>query len=842
MASFKRQFTEFPGYDKIAEIESIVTIDQTPPSTPLGAGTGVVCIVGEFEDGQFNAPLRVYGADDIEENFGLFGHVKDGQASMYPVAQRSGGSTFPWNGNAYIALKRKRFAGLVLCRVDSSAGAVQLSRLATMDGAFNAPWSLTPGDVLRVSLDGAAALVATFTAATAQITAAAAVYPVSVGGLTLELVVDRGGLQVVTFTDADLTLQDVIDRVNSAVAAPVASDASGQLRLSSLRQGWGGAIEVVGGSALSQLGLPAAVVQQELTGTVATAAAGAWTASLQQQIDGQTLTYTASYTAAGGDSEDDIRDGLLTSFLGLGVPFATFAPGGAGEFVTTMAENRVASSPAITPPGGGAGTFVETTPAVVTLARGTGNVRDIAAVTLTEFESVVSALTGVTATHTEDGLPRLQNTATPGTGTISIVAPSPAAAAFGFPVGVPAHAGTGGVAGTVPSGTLLRDVATGTLWITMERVDTTADNGGPYTVRVRPAVDDDTAPTAAAGDIAEVIDTLYAGFAVTHSAPISRLNAPQMDARYMAAIESVLDVAGVAHDVNILLAARSSPMINRAVVSNAVEATRTGHRARKAVVSPPVGTAKLDAMSSDPGGVGEVRNRRAFYVFPGLSVQIPEIAARGASGGVGFSRDGVVDVVGAPWYASVRSILPPEENAGQELSSSQLGESLDVLGMESAYDRGRGGAKLTIDDYKAFRSAGIIAPRQDRVSGLVFHSDVTTAPRTTQEALTDAKRQFMADFINDTLSDIGQQHAKKLNKVTRRRAHLAQITGFLEILLSPQQPDLSRIAEYAVKDETPAALAGRGFQVIKVAVRMIDSADFIVYRSTVGTTVQVDQI
>ena len=50
VAGFTRVFTQFPGFSVLGAIESVNTIDLAPPANPLGAGVGVVCVVGEFED------------------------------------------------------------------------------------------------------------------------------------------------------------------------------------------------------------------------------------------------------------------------------------------------------------------------------------------------------------------------------------------------------------------------------------------------------------------------------------------------------------------------------------------------------------------------------------------------------------------------------------------------------------------------------------------------------------------------------------------------------------------------------------------------------------------------
>lgn len=845
MSSFRRSFNVDPGLTVLGEIESINIIDNEPPATPLGAGSGVVCLVGEFENGPFNIPTQVFGGAEMESIYGGLGWIKSDTPYSYCVAEQSAGAPAPWAGNAYIALKKKRMAGLILCRVDGSAGSVEFSRLASITGEEVGPWSLDTGFTLNISVDGAAAVVATFTGTAATITAVAGTFPtLFVGGETLEISIDGNPTQIVTFQAGDQSNTQVRDRINSSVAATIADVSGGQVRLSSLVGGWTGSIEVVGGTALATIGFPSAPVAEVDTMTVTGASSSVtWTASIAtvNREDGTTVTYTATYASDGSGTIAEIRDGLLTSWLGQSTPGVTFTAGGAGVVLATADENVSLSAPTITPGGAGTGTFTETTAPVLTLTYGAGNCANIDAVTLAEFITIVTALTGVVADSDEDNFPRINNDATALSGELEIVAPSTGATALGFSIGSTAAAGTGGVSGTISAGTLLNDSGNDVLWITMEDVTVTEDDGGPYEVRVRPATDTDTAPTCDVGDCDEIVDTLFTGFIVNNTAALSRLTNSQMDSRYVEAIESTLDTAGVSHDINQIFSARSTGTINRALSQIASQAAATGHRHRKALISPPIGTTKTVARGSTAVGVGANRDRRTMYLFPAMSIQVPELASIGSAGGVGFTDDGVIDVPSCGFYAAVRSLIPPEENAGQQLSDTNYG-NLDVVGLEASYDRSREGEGLTMQDYIAFKAAGIIAPRPDRLSGMVFQSDVTSVSPVTNPGLVDAKRQYFADFIYDSLQDIASKYSKKMSIGVRRQNFKAAVVMFLEILKSSTQPEVSRLDDYAVKDDTTKEQRAAGFQIFKLGVRQHASMDYIVFRSTVGTTVSIEEI
>lgn len=842
MAGFRRVFTQFPGFDVLGSIESVNIIDVPPPASPLGAGSGVVCVVGEFEKGPLNAPTRVFGGSDLEAKFGGFGHTYDGTTSQFPVAVRSAGSADYWNGNGFIALRNKRFAGLVVVRVDNSAGDVEFSRLACITGG-KAPFDLANGDTLLVSVDGGPPVTATFTGAKASITGSGGTYPTGfVGGETLELSIDGQPTLVVTFTAAEQTLAQVIAKVNAAAAATIAFDNGGELELRSLIGGTAGSIEVVGGTALATLGFPTAPVPQVDTYTVnSNTGGGAFTVQVQAPTNGQPVTYQATYTAGAGDTVTQVRDGLLNALSATGIPGITFAAQGAADITATGDANVAFTSTVLAEPAPGDLTIATTTAPVLTEYFGTGNVANIDRVSQAEVAAIVGALAGVAVDTDKNGNLRLCATTTPNSGSIAIGAPSTAAAALGLPVGTTVFANQGGEV-TIPAGTRVRDTVTGAVWVTLEDLTWEAGRSTPLAAKVRPAVDDDTTPTSSAGNVTEVLDTLDGGFVANNPADLNRLTAAQMDARYMQAIESTIDVSGVAFDINIIYSARTSEQIMLALRDNARTATATGHRARKAVVAPPLGTDRATAKGGTGVGVGNVgREQRVFYVFPGLRTFIPEIAAKGAAGGPGFTDDGIIDVRADGFYASVASILPPEENRGQQLSDTNYGP-MNATGLEAAYDKELGGVGLTIDDYIDFKANGIVAPRSDRVAGLVFQSDVTSVNPSTQPELVDAKRRFMGDFIIDTLGDIAKGYVKKLNTPIRRRAFLSTISAFLETLKSPNQPETSRIEDYRVVDDTSAEQRAAGFQIVNVAVRLFASMDFIVFRTTVGTTVNVEEI
>lgn len=849
MSGFRRVFVANPGFTVLGNIESINTIDIPPPASPLGAGSGVVNIVGEFEKGILNAPTRVTGGSDLETNFGGFGFEVNGTLSQLPVAVQSAGtdSSNFWNGNGFIHLRNKTFAGLIITRVDNSPGTVTASRLACAIGGIE-PYDMAPGDTVGINLDAAATVAATFTAAPASIIGTAGTFPTGfVGGETLELSIDGGGTVVVPFTVADQTVDNVVDRVNSVTASSnpfIAFNTGGELELRSRNQGFGASIEVIGGSAVSTLDLPFPAVAQVDTYTQNATSAGLYTLRTAIVIAGVSTNFDASFTNT-GEAVGPNRDALLAAYQALGVPGVTYVTSGAVDIVATGDVNVQFTSSVFAEPTPSDVTIALTTTGVFSLEVGTGNVSNIDLVTLAEASSIIeTAVPGAVADSTPTNNLRICNSTTPVTGTIEIDAASTGAAALGLTTGIVAAANSSPLGDTlIPAGTRIQDATTGAIWVTLEDTVSVTALATTLELKVRPGVDDDTAPTAAIGDLNVLLDSLDESYTFTNSAALNRLTDSQMDVRYLDAIDATIDVSGTPFDINIMYSARTTERIMQKLRDNAVSATATGHRARKAVIGPPLATTRAIAQGSTGVGVGNTgREQRAFYAFPGLTTFIPEIAVIGELGGPGFTDTGVINIRSDGFYASVGSVLPPEENRGQQLSDTNYG-AMNALSLEDFYNKEvAGGIGLTIDDYILFKAAGIIAPRTDRTSGLIFQSDVTSVNPLTQQALVDAKRRFMGDFIIDSLGDIAANYVKKLNTPSRRRAFISVLNGFLEGLKTPNQPDFSRIADYKVVDETSNEQRAQGFQVMAVSVQIFASMDFIVFRTQVGATVNVEEL
>lgn len=828
---FRTVLRSFPGYPAIAQQPpGVIVIDQRPPATLIGAGTGTLCLVAEFDKGPIESPTEVFGEVDRVNIFGGLGFtIAEGQFRG-ASAQKSGGSE-PWNGNGYIWLANKLAPPrLVLVRVDSSAGVVTFTRLACLVGG-NESVALSSGDQATFLLDGATPATGTFTGAKATFSGSGATYA-SLGGKTLELQWDEADPFVIVFQSTDTDENDVVARINAATAATLAFDDSGEIGLQSVIAGADGFIKVIGGTALAALGLPATPTQDLWTLTV-TADTVAVQLRVSRFVDGVEIDYdTASVPATPGNVTTK-RNNLLTALNNLGIPGATFASVSTDE-ITLTADDNVIFTDFSALAGGAEVTIVNTTPGVVTEAHGTGNVGNLAEVTVAEQAAVLDAVANISAEVDADGFLRVCNTATPGTGTIQ-GSGGAALTVLGFDTTTEVDATTM-PAVTIPAGTRVQDsTATATIWVTMEDTETLDASGNLLTevdVKVRPFFDTDTALASSANDVTLILDQLPSGFVVENAASITRLTAAQLDARYLVALEKSLAETDLTAAINFIASARTSVAIRQALKLNAVTATEAGLACRKAFTRPRIGVTRDTAYTD----VAANRDERVQFAFPGVSTVITEISIVGTAGGVGFSADGRIDVGSDSFAAVSAAILPPEQQISQFLAETDAG-ALDFLSLEAAYDPKRGGTELKKGDYQAFIARGILAPKVDRTTGPGYVKDVTSVDPIADAELTSGSRRRMADFIIDSSAEIGMPFVGKLNSPLNRRTLTERLNGFLELLQSPNSTDAARIVGYSVVDVTTEELRAQGFQEFVVSVQTFAFMNWIIIRATVGPTV-----
>ena len=313
---------------------------------------------------------------------------------------------------------------------------------------------------------------------------------------------------------------------------------------------------------------------------------------------------------------------------------------------------------------------------------------------------------------------------------------------------------------------------------------------------------------------------------------VNASNSASMDAVYVAAIEAFLGQELPEREVNIILSARSSTVINNKLKSHVLDSSGLGV-GRVAVISPSLSVQDTATAIGDTApGVGANRSERVFYSWPGALTYVPEaVNINIAKADSGVTSTGIIDVPGNGWLAAVCSNLPPERNPGQAAEPVPT-VMAPVLGIQ------RGVSALTMTDYINLRAKGICGLRIDKTSGPIFQSGVTTS---LIAGTKNINRRRMADFIEDSLANRLVQLSKLPLTNAFKDAAVIEVVAFLDELLSPNNAAAQRINNYEVdtKSGNTPELEAKGIYVIIVRVRTLATADFIVVQAEIGEGVVI---
>jgi hypothetical protein len=532
-----------------------------------------------------------------------------------------------------------------------------------------------------------------------------------------------------------------------------------------------------------------------------------------------TLGYddAANFTVTFLSGDDSISE--VVSRINAAAGF-TFASNSSSEIRLTAVKHGTAGQVRVVAASSGTLTKLGLTAATTA---GTGDVANAAAVTHAEIKAVVEAdISGSRVDFLSDGTPRISST-TPGTGTIQVTAIT--ATELGFAVNGTAVAATTGTVGTISAGTLVK-TSTPTYFVTMESIAISASSAGPYDVKVRHATDDGSGATAAPGAITTIESVIeFDSFAVANVVACTALTEAQIDAAYQTAFDATVDVNGVSKVANITYSARQSNACRRMVRQNAIDASSQGCYGRICCMRPPVGTSKTVAMSTAVPGNKAYRSDRVVYNFPAVKVQVPAIARIGTSGGAGFTADGIVTVGSDGVAASIMSQLAPEENPGQATSFAGY-----VIGLEDS------AAGLTMDDYKAFKAAGICAPNMDG-GEFELQSGCVNVDPLTYPNLKNINRRRIADYIQDSLAQRAKAYSKKLQTLRRRIAVANEQTAWLQGLVNGERIEGFTVSTARNTNDTRA----RGLFYVKHSVRTLSDFASIVIESEVGESVTITE-
>ncbi len=839
MSVFIRRFLFDPGAEVLLNIESVNVLDLDPPAAIRGIGSGTVLLVGEMEDGPFASTQEVSGPDDYSTTWGQLGYTVGGTPGYYPSAvSRSADSAIvaeTWNGNAFVQLNGKKFARLLLCRVDTSVGSVQFTRRASVLGVSSFRYALTSGQILALTI-AATTTNATFTGVAATVTAVAGTYATGfVGGETLTLGYDGAANFVTTFLAADQTALQVAARINQYAGFTFVDLNTGQQRLTSIQKGTGAQVRVVSGTGgtVATLGFTAATTM----GTGNTADIGAVTS----QEFAKVVEAAVTSTKCDVNSSGQLRV-TNTAGTSIKVASATTATGfgfTVGDYATAISSAAVQTSGTMTIPtlfaGGETVTlgFDDAPDIVVTFA----DADETQALVLARINAAVAAYGYTMAAAVSGTVMTLSGKALTSAGQMRVVGADAPGTLTKLGLTVGTTYGFTATAGILPAGTVVTTANAAIKFVTMKSTAILASSAGPYDIKIRHALDDGTGITTTAGTITTMGSPVdLCGFTVTNSqTATAALTESQIDSAYVTAIQTTKNINGVCKTANIIFSARQSNIIRSALRTNVIEASASGCYGRVACVRPPLNTPKAVALSGVAApGVGATRNQRVIYCYVGSNVFVPQIARRGLSGGTGFTASGNVDVGADGWMASICSQLPPEENPGQETPFTSAMNGIEL---------GANVQNLDMNDYIAFKAAGIAAMRVD--DGVaVFQSGCTSVDPLINPQLVNIARRRMADFIQDTLALRGKSFGKKLSTNARRAAMASEVRAFASGLLSKNNPESQRIAGFTVdakSGNTPITL-GQGRYRIILKIRTLASLDSIEIASTIGEQVEVTEI
>jgi hypothetical protein len=873
-ASFIRRFLSDPGNGILLNIESVNILDLLPPGSISGIGTGTVLIVGEFEDGAYNTATQVADVTDLTNNWlagGGIGFTYGGVAGNYPCAvQRYADQAIQpesWNGNAGMQLNGKQFAELVVCRVNTSVGNVQLTALPFITGNASFRYALVANQVLGLDIGGGP-LTTTFTATAATLLSGTETYTSVAAGDTITFGIDAQPNFTVTFQAGDTTQANVIARINQFAGFTFATVATAStLNFTGLQQGNQGQVRVVAtssGGVLTYMGLSIGTTFG--TGNVANI----------NQVTPAEITAAVQSAVAGTLVQVD-QNGALRISVTTGNPYnyilvtsattATALGFTAGQIGTPLGVAGLVS---------GAGTYTLVTSGTFVMSYDSVapfTVTLTSSFTITQTVAAINTAAGATIAYADSTLRIALIGKAPG-GNINIISASTGAviSQIGLSVGL-----TNGVAlpqGSIPAGTVVQTANAGNVFVTAQSVvfgsagspnastvggvsqptgvsiaGVPVSTTGPWTVPVRHANDNTLGTSANAGTITSIPTCpLQFSLACTNlQATTAALNDSAIDAQYTIALNATMSINTIAKRVNIVYSARQSNAVRNVLLNNAVNASANGCYGRMACVRPPLNTLESVALSlAAAPGVGATANQRVIYCYPGASTFVPTIALRGTAGNLStwlagtngalpFTPTGNVDVGSDGFMASILSQLAPEENPGQETTFTG-----GIVGIES----GANVQSFQINDYILFKAAGIAALRIDQDTGVaIFQSGVTSVNPLIYPQLTRISRRRMADYIQDSLAQLCVAFGKRLSTNARRKALVAEIKSFLEQLLNRSNPASQRIGGYtidSVSGNTPTTL-GLGMFRVTISVQTLSSLDSIVLATVIGEQVSVQE-
>lgn len=382
-----------------------------------------------------------------------------------------------------------------------------------------------------------------------------------------------------------------------------------------------------------------------------------------------------------------------------------------------------------------------------------------------------------------------------------------------------------------------------------------SDNGG-YSVPVRPLTNSSggntdgtfTAGTVLTPAVAPITMTgatwdpssglgarLHPTTATAFTAAIQAPNAASaagIDALYATAMAALIGGEDPLTDIDVVIAARSSGTILSQGKQHVITANATTAKGRVFIGAPPLSVqSTATATGSGTTGAGANRYESNLYTWPGVRTYIQEAVGyriKCADGSV--TTDGILDVPFDGWYASLCSILPPENSPAQ--SADPVPAILkSVLGIQ------RGVTGLTINDYTRMKSQGVSGVIIDSDTGPQVQSAVTTSLVSGKTKVNRIRFQY---FCDSNLAKRLKPFKELPVSQSMKDNAFTEVDDFCQSLLGATAIE-NRIKGYSIDDKSgnSPALEAQDIYVIIANIKMYGTAGTIALVSRVGVGVEI---
>ena len=376
---------------------------------------------------------------------------------------------------------------------------------------------------------------------------------------------------------------------------------------------------------------------------------------------------------------------------------------------------------------------------------------------------------------------------------------------------------------TIPAGTRISDGA-GYILATLEDVYYGAAVTGALTVRARQVSDSSVSPVAL-NTVTTIVDTIADSAITCNTAAVTvpdLIDAAEMELRYEAALDAINDnLPG--QMINWLACDRQEATLLDAVSAHCATSTSEGFW-RRAVVSPPVGTAAADARTggADSADRAGLTQASVAYCHPAWTRSFP------------LDSDNLT----APLYtATFPSAITtaarivqekPEQNPG---TGHQSLKTWGATGLEAL----SGGQPSKATHWGSNIMQPIFERGSDGTMSASYHDGIMANG-------TKIADRRMRDYLQEGLVIQVKPHHKKVATKANRDAAAKGAFGWLRYLQSPDDPSRARIGAFSVTSIWDAANNHLRLKCVIALLGNLDTITFHVDAQTSNADVVVEEV